>query len=313
MIDFRYHLISIVAVLLALSIGIVMGSGVLGGPLLDDIQRRAARIREENGNLLQEVTEGNDRIEQLEEFVADSEPYLVDGALVGEDIVLFELSEVATSTVEEFGSSVGLADGAVVTRIEFADKVQLSDDIERDELALALASVSASPDDLRIELASALGARAATAAESRDPGGPASNAAAARLDGLVTDLEEAEFLSVDRTEDVPTVPEDALFVIVGGTEDPSFEMSAMATELAVELVQGGTVLVGETSDSQVGIIASIIDDGTAEESIATSDGIDTSIGRVAAVLGLDLAAEGEIGHYGIGPTAEEMIPQQAEN
>ncbi|MGH2754052.1 MAG: copper transporter [Actinomycetota bacterium] len=313
MIDFRYHLISIVAVLLALSIGIVMGSGVLGGPLLDDIQRRAARIREENGNLLQELTERSDHIEQLEEFITDSEPYLVDGSLVGEDVVLFELPDVTNAVVEELRSSVGLADGALVTHIEFTDKVEMTDDIERDELALALASVSASREDLRIEMASSLGARAATAAESRDPGGPASNAASSRLNSLVSGLEEADFLSVDRTEDVPTVPEDALFIVVGGSEDPGFEMNEMATELAVELVQGGTVLVGETSGSAAELIASIIDDGTAEESIATSDGIDTSIGRVAAVLGLDLAAEGEIGHYGLGPTAEEMIPQQTED
>ncbi len=40
MINFRFHLVSLVAVFLALAIGIVMGYGVLGQPTVDTLQDR---------------------------------------------------------------------------------------------------------------------------------------------------------------------------------------------------------------------------------------------------------------------------------
>ena len=55
MINFRFHLVSLIAVFLALAVGIVMGYGVLGQPTVDTLQRRidnveanANRIRREN-------------------------------------------------------------------------------------------------------------------------------------------------------------------------------------------------------------------------------------------------------------------------
>ena len=40
MIDFRYHIVSIVAIFLALTIGIVVGTTALNGPVLDDLRGR---------------------------------------------------------------------------------------------------------------------------------------------------------------------------------------------------------------------------------------------------------------------------------
>ena len=81
-------------------------------------------------------------------------------------------------------------------------------------------------------------------------------------------------------------PGQSLFVVVGGTEEPPYEMGPMASELARDLAEGGPVLAAETSDSQAEILVSIIDDG-GDAPITTAEGVDTIIGRVAAVLALD--------------------------
>ncbi len=47
MIDFRYHLVSIVAIFLALAIGIVFGSTALRGTLLRALQLEATRLHNE--------------------------------------------------------------------------------------------------------------------------------------------------------------------------------------------------------------------------------------------------------------------------
>ena len=43
MIDFRYHLVSLIAVFLALAIGIVIGTTPLNGPVLDDLHGQVTR------------------------------------------------------------------------------------------------------------------------------------------------------------------------------------------------------------------------------------------------------------------------------
>ena len=40
MIDFRYHLVSIIGIFLALAVGIVLGTTALNGPVLDDLRGR---------------------------------------------------------------------------------------------------------------------------------------------------------------------------------------------------------------------------------------------------------------------------------
>jgi hypothetical protein len=58
LINFRFHLISLIAVFLALAVGVVMGYGVLGQPTVDTLQSRidtvearANKIKAENGEL----------------------------------------------------------------------------------------------------------------------------------------------------------------------------------------------------------------------------------------------------------------------
>ena len=51
MIDFRYHLVSLVAVFLALAVGIVLGTTALNGPLTRGLQSTEAKLRSTADNL----------------------------------------------------------------------------------------------------------------------------------------------------------------------------------------------------------------------------------------------------------------------
>jgi hypothetical protein len=50
-IDFRYHVVSIVAVFLALALGLFIGSTSLRGTVASDLNRRTAAVKSENGVL----------------------------------------------------------------------------------------------------------------------------------------------------------------------------------------------------------------------------------------------------------------------
>ncbi|HET7720262.1 MAG TPA: copper transporter, partial [Acidimicrobiales bacterium] len=65
MINLRYHIVSLVAVFLALGLGIVMGTTVIDrvtvdalNDRLDTVQRSQGAVREENGRLKAQVDQG---------------------------------------------------------------------------------------------------------------------------------------------------------------------------------------------------------------------------------------------------------------
>ena len=68
MVDFRYHLISLIAVILALALGILAGSGFLGGPLLERLRTEVSDLADTNGELRREIDEQDDQLAAAETF-----------------------------------------------------------------------------------------------------------------------------------------------------------------------------------------------------------------------------------------------------
>ncbi len=303
MIDFRYHLVSIVAVLLALSIGIVLGTGILGDPLLDDIRSNVEELERD----LAERRGVNDRLNNdLQEeraFLLEAEPYLVDGLLEERAVVIVEFEGTEGSIADELRASIELGDGSVSSTIEILDRFRLTDQLDSEALALAISSVSGEPDVLREEAAVELGTRLAAAAHGRAGSGATA---------LLADLQEADFVDVERaSEGVDPIPDGALFLIVGGgPEEPPYPKGgfslALATTFGNEEVP---VLVVEPLVSVWGMVEEIRDDDDASQVVATADGVQSASGRIAAVMGLGRIAEGEVVHLGRRPGADGILPQ----
>ena len=105
MIDFRYHLVSLVSVFLALAVGIVLGSSVLNGPLTRTLQHAEANLRSTADNLRAQNNQQASRLSGDANFVTANAPRLLGGLLPGERVVLV--------------TAPG-ADGAVVTGVSTA-------------------------------------------------------------------------------------------------------------------------------------------------------------------------------------------------
>ena len=73
MVDFRFHLISIVAVFLALGLGILVGTGFLGGALVEELEGNIEAAEARNA-------ENTQRITQLERKVGSGDDSRVDGS-----------------------------------------------------------------------------------------------------------------------------------------------------------------------------------------------------------------------------------------
>ncbi len=276
----RYHAASLVAVFIALAIGILIGVG-----LADDVVSTASQELE--ASLRSDLDDATARVDDLEAEVGRERdfgervyPALVAGRLAGSSIAVIGFSDLDEETVADIESAVEPA-GASVD---------------------ALAVVEVPPD--AGALAAAAGPRFAGARRGGEDLERLGRSAGGGLVGgskLVTDLRGTLFSrfsgtldDVDRVVFTGAVPEDL---------DPKDE--ANTTALLNGLSDGargraaGTVAV-ERTDVEPSSLQAFRDAG-----IATVDHVDLVAGRVATVFSL-LGADGD---YGIKPGADRFLPE----
>ncbi|GMU77350.1 MAG: hypothetical protein AMXMBFR46_01510 [Acidimicrobiia bacterium] len=307
MINFRFHVISLIAVFLALAVGVVMGYGVLGQPTVDTLQgrvdtveARADAIRAENGELRADRA-------RLEAIVEDVDEFAATHRLSGSTAVPVAVRGVDEDRVDQAVRLARRADAVVPGVVWLEPKWG----IEREEDAAALARIvnttATSRNAVRETAARALAARLA--------GGPA---VAGRPD-LLAELEAAGFVS---TEEVDGVQFDAAdfdgrggkVLLVGGNR-AELEPSRGVLPLARALATAGTPVVVaddwhavDGGPARGAGLAAIRDDDALAEQIATVDNLDAVEGPLTAVLVLGERGQGTIGHYGSGKGAGQAMP-----
>ena len=118
MIDFRYHLVSLVSVFLALAVGIVLGAGPLKGEL-------GVQLNKDVQNLRVQLSEQNDQISTMRRAVDNRDaftrtvlPDLVARQLQGERVVLVTVPGVDTDVVAPLTEALKDAGATVAGRVD---------------------------------------------------------------------------------------------------------------------------------------------------------------------------------------------------
>jgi Copper transport outer membrane protein, MctB len=318
MIDFRYHLISIVAVFLALGVGILMGSYVLGEGLVNQLRREFRAIEEDNDNLQARVTELEAEIDTADAFASRAVEWMRPGTLAGRDVVFFSYEGTDGALGDEVQTAVEEAGGSIASSISVTDELALTSPAARDQLALILSSAESTGNALRAELGMRL-AQAATAGDGvrgQEPDAVNGPPEPGDLEALVADLEEAGYVTSDRDdEDDPFVPPGSWFIVIGGSEeDPPFRLAEFTVGLTVGLADSGApVAVGESASSAWGLATMVRVDNQAQDLVATDDESDSPRGSLGLILALQQAADGVVSHNGTDSGAGGVIPEPPSN
>ena len=114
MIDFRYHLVSIVAVFLALAIGIVLGSTELQGGTLDALQSASNSLRGQLTAVSAQRDTYQAQATAAEQFLQTAEPTLLQDRLANKRVVLITEPGASGSVINGVKQAVGYA-GATLT------------------------------------------------------------------------------------------------------------------------------------------------------------------------------------------------------
>src|SRR5690606_20722120 len=99
-IDFRYHLVSLISVFLALSIGIVLGAGPLKEAIGDQLTGQVESLRADKEDLRAQLDDATGAAAAQDAFVAETADDLLVGVLPGRQVAIVELGDVADEEIE---------------------------------------------------------------------------------------------------------------------------------------------------------------------------------------------------------------------
>lgn len=305
MISFRFHVVSIVAVFLALAIGIVVGSTVIDRAIVEGLRNRVDEVSDN----LDERQAANDalseQVDQLEAWATEVGPIAVDGRLAGTVTVVVTDRGVDRDPIDRTIDLLAQADSTVRGVLTLEASWAMEDAEARAELAPVLdldpdAAVAA----MQERAAELLVADLSSSVEVVDDGTGALDRLADR--GLV-DYEA-------RADVVAPRPRRILFVLVTGTGSELAGLDHLAPFAATAAGSAGSVVATEVFVEQEDgpergdALAVVRDDPTLAEQVATVDDLDLAPGPATTVLALVDAQAGIIGHYGVGAGADLAAP-----
>lgn len=282
MISFRNHLLSLVAVFIALAVGIVLG----GGPLSD--------VREDATQATSTSTEPDSpTVEHGEQFAAAVAPTLYGETLAGRSVLVLTFPGADTGTLDELAEQVEVAGGTVTARQQLGEGLVSTGekalvDTLGSQLAEQLPDGVVSEEATTYDRIGELLGRAVASTEAEGDG--RDTAATTILEGM---------RGADLLADVTETDERPPLLLVALGDEVSGEGG---DEIVGGLVRGlaraalGTVVVDatDTGDGQLGRLRSADALGEA----ASVDGIENDPGRVAAVLALGRALGETGGSFG---------------
>ena len=320
MIDFRYHLVSIVAVFLALAIGIVLGSTELQGNTIDVLRTSSNLLKNELDQSNAQRNTAQTQYNNSQSFFVKAEPKLLAGELPGDRIVLVTEPGASTQVITGVTKAAKLAGATVTGTVAIQPKfndlsgtTQSSLQSINSNLATTDGTTLATPSNeqtLYQQQAAQLIGTAILATSTAGETGGISTADATTLLGAYA---QAGYITI-----TPAVTDRATLAVIvtpdtapaDGQNDPGTQvLLAMAQEFAGE--SAATVVAGSTAGSSpAGSPIAVLRGSSASSLVSSVDNADVTMGQVSTIWALaDQLGGGKPNSYGIsGASAVSPVP-----
>jgi Copper transport outer membrane protein, MctB len=317
-IDFRYHLVSIVAVFLALAIGIVLGSTELQGPTYNLLNQTTAKLQNELDQANSQRDMAQQQADLGENYVQAVQPVVLHNLLVGQRLLIITEPGAPASVITAISSAATQDAGATVTgQIALQPKFFDNSDATLDSLNQVNLAMSQA-DNIVLNTGTAYQQQAAQVIASEIVQPNVSQPAASQQDTTAQTMLAAYanegFLTISGQPSVPAT----LAVIVtpqtapsDGSADPLDQLLVpVAEELAAK--SSATVAAGVSADSGPGSPIAALRASTAASQVSTVDDADFVAGQSVVIQALAIQLNGgKPGSYGIANGATAVAPSPA--
>jgi Copper transport outer membrane protein, MctB len=300
-ISFRFHLVSLVAVFLALGLGVLTGTTVLNRGIVAQLEQRTDQLAETSGRLRQEVRDLQTQGDRWSRFGEQVMEYVVDGRLAGTEAVLITQEGTDTAGIDRVRRGLDAAGAELRAVLSIDVRLALENENDLQELGQILGTTEPDPEALSETAAEVLAERLAFGLRRPDV-----------LDRLL----DAEFLlsrgpGLD-AEALETIggPDQVIIVVSGGRGMPTIEPQRLLVPLVDRLAENGALVVAaEALETDYPFVTLLRSDGAVSGLIATQDNVDQLAGEMGFVLALeDLVLDRQPGHYGVKEGADSLIP-----
>lgn len=312
MISFRYHILTIVAIFLAIGLGIVFGNAFVQPALVNSLKNQTEGLRRDLADTRAEVQKLETQLGEAQ-TVGNILPELDSGGLAGKQVIVITQDGVDPQLLAQTRDALEAAHADLQAVFSATDRLAAVDAATQETLAVILQMpVGTSPADLERRAAFVLAQRLSVGLARPADGTPATD--------VLDDLLKAGFLSFP--SGFPKVSGSSLpqlgghgemiVAVAGGQGDPVVPPEDFMVPLVQELEQRGeSVAAGESSTTSYSFVGLLRADsaGTSGSTMVTVDDLDFSVGGAALVLGLEqMLLTGQGGDYGIKAGATGPIP-----
>lgn len=303
MISFRYHVVSIAAVFLALAVGVVLGSAGVSDRLLSAVSSEADDLAGQVQTLRAERDDLAAGQRASDEFARRVGPAAVSGLLQGSSVTLVTSGadpsdrDAVVALLQQAGATVG---GEVALTPAVGDPAR-GDQLREltAELLPTGAQLPAATDTGSLVGGLLSGIVLAPAGQQ-----PVQPITAQQADAVLAGLAAAGFVAPGTRPQ----PGNVALVLTGGALQgvDAGDAAAVVARLAAQLDRagGGAVLAGRTgSADSTGAVGVARADPGIVQGVSTVDDAQTGAGQVSAVLALREQLDGRAGSYGTSATA----------
>lgn len=312
MVDFRYHLITIISVFLALAVGLVVGTVALGGPVLDGLRGTTTALASDKRALESDVRGLQTDLASDDGFARTVSEELVAGRLAGQRVLVVSAPGADGRMIDQVSAAL-VGAGAVVTgRLAVQPTLldpaqgQLVDDIVARVVPAGVELPQGRPAARAAgELAAALTVRAGRATVDRTKAQEV--VSAFQEAGLIDLTGQGKAFTTAGSVVVVSAPAPAALVRDDKLSAALDGLLALAG--AFDAASAGAVVAGPPEAARDGgLIGLLRSDPARRDAVSSVDNADRAVGQVGVVLALREQLAGGGGQYGSGTGAAAAVP-----
>ena len=308
MIDFRYHVVSLIAVFLALALGILVGTTQLNGAVLDNLRGEVTGLTDDRRGLQQDVRTLQQQVKDSDSVTASLAPRAVAGQLRNTTVVLLAAPD-ATGQVKSGVQKILEDAGATIT-----GRIQLTDgytDPRRAEDTRSFVTGSGQPAGFQLPESDDAGVLAGALLSYVLLRGSGTGAEPAAVNQVLSGFASLQMLRVETPQ---VTPAEEIVVVSSGQvkSDSSDERIRSLTNLVLGLDKAGkgTVVAGTEASAAAatGLVGAVRADSALASAVSTVDNANGAAGQIATVFALNQQAAGHAGQYGVESNAQSPFP-----
>jgi hypothetical protein len=312
-IDFRYHLVSLISVFLALAVGIILGAGPLQNAIGDQLTDQVQALRAERTELRDSLSQTEASLERQDAFALAAGAELVDGSLQDVRVAVVDVDGIEDALEVEIVGQLEAAGARIVAQSALTGAWTSAEDAvlrgtvadgQRGQLGDAVDEDASTAEVLGTVLGASLTEESAEVSGNRSE----------RAEGLYQMLSQVGLVE---SRFAPSAPADAVLLLTAGsggsseategTSEIPEDVDTVGAVLAVQDVAESVVVAGPTT-ADGDLIAQLRADDEAVERLSTVSGVEEQVMRFDVPLGLAAQLAGEIGQYGFEDDATLVPP-----